>query len=242
MTQLTSKEKMQKKTMLTLKNVGVTYTSGLPIFGRRTQHTVLKDISFELNHGDSLGIIGRNGVGKSTLLKLLNGIIKPNQGEIINHGYRTSLLSLTVGYDNNVSGRDNAILSGMLMGRSKAHMLRKMPDIIEFSELEEFIDQPVKNYSTGMKQRLGFAVAMQVQTDILLIDEILSVGDARFRKRSESVMKSKLLSGDTVVLVSHGAATISSLCNKAIWIENGIVQEQGDAEEVIKRYEQYVTK
>ncbi len=228
--------------VLTLENVGVTYKSGLPIFRQRSVHEALKDISFELNHGDSLGIIGRNGVGKSTLLRILNGIIKPDKGKIINHGYNTALLSLTVGYDNNVSGRNNAILSGMLMGKTKEEMIASMPDIIEFSELEEFIDHPVKNYSTGMKQRLGFAVATQVKTDVLLIDEILAVGDARFKKKSEAVMRKKILSGDTVVLVSHNAKTITSLCNKAVWIENGVVREQGDPDKVIKVYEEYITK
>lgn len=228
--------------VISLENVSVIYKSGLPIFHKRSSHVALKDISFELNHGDSLGIIGRNGVGKSTLLKLLNGIIKPDKGRVINHGYNTALLTLSVGYDNNVSGRNNAILSGMLMGRTKEEMIACMPAIIEFSELHEFIDQPVKNYSTGMRQRLGFAVATQVKTDVLLIDEILAVGDARFKKKSSEVMHKKVLSGDTVVLVSHSAQTITSLCNKAVWIENGEVREQGDPDKVIKIYENYITK
>ncbi len=229
-------------TVITLKNVSVIYKSGLPIFRQRSVHEALKDISFELNHGDSLGVIGRNGVGKSTLLRLLNGIIKPDKGEMINHGYQTALLSLTVGYDNNVSGRNNAILSGMLMGKTKEEMIEQMPDIIAFSELEEFIDHPVKNYSTGMKQRLGFAVATQVKTDVLLIDEILSVGDARFKIKSEAVMHDKILSGDTVVLVSHNPKTITKLCNKAVWIEHGLIRKQGDPSDVIKAYEEFVTK
>lgn len=230
------------KSVLTLKNVSVTYKTGIPLFKQRNVHQALQDISFELHQGDSLGIIGRNGVGKSTLLRVLNGIIKPDTGKIINHGFNTTLLSLKVGYDQNVSGRNNAILSGMLMGRCQADMLAAMPDIIEFSELGDFIDQPVKNYSTGMKQRLGFAVATQVETDILLIDEILSVGDARFKKKSKAVMRQKILSGDTVVLVSHNAKTISSLCNKAVWIENGVIQQSGDPVEVVNSYEKYITQ
>lgn len=223
--------------VLSLKNVGVVYRSGLPIFRRRNVHEALKDISFDLFHGESLGIIGRNGVGKSTLLRVLNGIIKPDRGEFVNYGFDTALLSLTVGFDQNVSGRHNAIISGMLMGRSRREMVELLPAIIEFAELEEFIDQPVKNYSTGMKQRLGFAVACQVKTDVLLIDEILSVGDARFKRKSEAVMRDKLVSGDTIVLVSHSAETIRQLCSKAVWIEQGVVQAAGDPGEVIREYQ-----
>ncbi|GAL37530.1 Teichoic acid export ATP-binding protein TagH [Vibrio maritimus] len=230
------------KPVITLENIAVTYKSGIPLFKQTSVHTALKEISFELHEGDSLGIIGRNGVGKSTLLNLLNGIIKPDKGRIVNHGYRTALLSLSVGYDNNVSGYNNAIMSGMLLGRSKKEMIALMPEIIEFSELGDFIYQPVKNYSTGMKQRLGFSVATQIETDVLLIDEILGVGDARFKKKSTEVMKKKILSGDTVVLVSHNAGTIKELCNKAVWIEKGVVKASGEPGKVVSEYEKYITK
>ena len=223
--------------VLSLNHVGVVYSSGLPIFRQRSVHEALTDISFDLHHGDSLGIIGRNGVGKSTLLRVLNGIIVPDRGQFINYGFNTALLSLTVGFDQNVSGRHNAIFSGMLMGRSRREMMELMPAIIEFAELDEYIDEPVKNYSTGMKQRLGFALATQVKTDVLLIDEILSVGDARFRRKSEAVMRDKLLSGDTIVLVSHSAETIRALCSKVLWIEQGVVQAAGDPAEVIREYQ-----
>jgi lipopolysaccharide transport system ATP-binding protein len=226
--------------LLTLKNIGVTYKSGLPIFKQRTVHQALKDISFELYHGDSLGVIGRNGVGKSTLLKVLNSTIKADSGTFINHGYTTALLTLNAGFDGNVSGRNNAILNGMLLGLSKKEITEKLPEIIEFSELDKFIDEPVKNYSSGMKQRLGFAIATHVKSDILLIDEILSVGDVVFKEKSKKVMEEKLLSGDTVVLVSHSAGTIKSLCNKTVWIENGVVQKFGDTIEVLKEYNAYL--
>lgn len=228
--------------VITLENVAVTYKSGIPFFRQTNLYTPLKDISFELHEGDSLGVVGRNGVGKSTLLNLLNGIIKPDAGDFINHGYRTALLSLNVGYDNNVSGYHNAIMSGMLLGRSKTEMVELMPEIIAFSELGDFIYQPVKNYSTGMKQRFGFSVATMIDTDVLLIDEILGVGDARFKKKSSAVMKNKIMSGDTVVLVSHNAPTVKELCNKVIWIEEGIVRASGEPNKVISEYEQYITK
>ena len=226
-----------KKSAISLKNVRVTYRSGIPLTRTKREYTPLKDISFELHEGDSLGVIGRNGAGKSTLLRLLNGIIKPDSGQIINHGQKTALLSLTVGYDQNLSGRQNAVISGMMMGLEKAHIVSKLDEINEFSELGDFFDQPVKNYSTGMKQRLGFGVAMHLKPDILLVDEILAVGDAKFKKKSEAIMKEKIMSGDTVVLVSHSAATVKRLCNKAIWIENGIVAKHGDSSEVVDAYE-----
>lgn len=222
---------------ITLQNVGVTYRSGLPLFGQRTVHQALRDVSFEICHGESIGVIGRNGAGKSTLLRLLNGIIQPDYGTLTNHNAQTTLLSLTVGYDQNVSGRNNAILQGMLLGLTEAEIRSHLDEIIEFSELGTFIDEPIKNYSTGMKQRLGFAVAIHVKTDVLLIDEILAVGDAHFRKKSEKVMRDKITSGDTIVLVSHQANTVRELCDKAVWIDKGVVAAYGDAEAVVAAYE-----
>ncbi|WP_444921875.1 ABC transporter ATP-binding protein [Microbulbifer sp. CnH-101-G] len=227
-----------KKAAISLKNVRVTYRSGIPFTRATSVYSPLKDISFELYEGDSLGVLGRNGAGKSTLLRLLNGIIKPDGGKVTNHGHRTALLSLTVGYDQNLSGRQNAVISGMMMGLEKAYIVSKLDEINEFAELREFFDQPVKNYSTGMKQRLGMAVAIHLKTDVLLIDEILAVGDSKFRKKSEAVMREKITSGDTVVLVSHSAETVKRLCNKAVWIENGVVAQYGDSKDVVTCYEE----
>ncbi|MCX2779822.1 ABC transporter ATP-binding protein [Microbulbifer thermotolerans] len=227
----------EKKPAISIKNVRVTYRSGIPLTRATNEYTPLKDISFDLYEGDSLGIIGRNGAGKSTLLRLLNGIIKPNDGKIINYGHKTALLSLTVGYDQNLTGRQNAVISGMMMGLNKRHIVSKLEEINEFAELGKFFDQPIKNYSTGMKQRLGFGVAIHLKPDILLIDEILAVGDTRFKKKSEAVMKEKITSGDTVVLVSHSPTTIKRLCNKALWIEDGIVAKYGDSTKVVEEYE-----
>ncbi|MFD1217805.1 MULTISPECIES: ABC transporter ATP-binding protein [Microbulbifer] len=225
------------KTVISLKDVRVTYRSGIPFTRAISTHTPLNGISFDLKEGDSLGVIGRNGAGKSTLLRLLNGIIKPDGGEIINYGYHTTLLSLTVGYDQNLTGRQNAVISGMMMGLEKKHIVSKLDEIKEFSELGSFFDQPIKNYSSGMKQRLGFGVAIHLKSDVLLIDEILAVGDTKFKKKSEAVMIEKIQSGDTVVLVSHSPSTVKRLCNKAVWIENGKVAKYGESIEVVDAYE-----
>ncbi|WP_105103983.1 ABC transporter ATP-binding protein [Microbulbifer pacificus] len=225
------------KTVISLKDVRVTYRSGIPFTRATTTHTPLNGVSFDLKEGDSLGVIGRNGAGKSTLLRLLNGIIKPDAGEMINYGYHTTLLSLTVGYDQNLTGRQNAVISGMMMGLKKKHIVSKLDEIKEFSELGNFFDQPIKNYSSGMKQRLGFGVAIHLKSDILLIDEILAVGDTKFKKKSEAIMKDKIQSGDTVVLVSHSSSTVKRLCNKAVWIENGKVAKYGDSADVVDAYE-----
>lgn len=227
----------EKKTVIKVKNARVTYRSGIPFTRTTTSYTPLNGISFDLKEGDSLGVIGRNGAGKSTLLRLLNGIIKPDSGEVINYGQRTTLLSLTVGYDQNLTGRQNSVISGMMMGLDKQNIVSKLDEIKQFSELGEFFDQPIKNYSSGMKQRLGFGVAIHLKSDILLIDEILAVGDTKFKKKSEAEMVKKIQSGDTVVLVSHSPTTVKRLCNKALWIENGKVAKFGDSTEVVDAYE-----
>ena len=226
----------QKQLAISLENVVLTYKSGVPFTRKRNICEVLKGISFDIYHGETLGIIGRNGSGKSTLLQLLNGTLLPDQGRITYLEVTTSLLSLTVGFDQNVSGRHNAILQGMLLGRTKKEMLDFMDEIIAFSELEKFIDEPVKNYSSGMKQRLGFAVAMNARTDVLLIDEIFSVGDQVFRRKSREVMEQKMQSGDTMVLVSHNVEDIKNLCQRVIWLDEGIVRMEGAPVDVIPHF------
>lgn len=223
--------------IIDLQNVSVTYRSGIALTRKKSIHTPLKEISFSICKGDSIGILGRNGAGKSTLLKLLNNIISPDSGRVVNYGYTTALLSLNLGYDQNLTGRQNAVISGMLMGLSKTKIVSKLNDIQELSELNQFFDLPIKNYSTGMKQRLGFSVATLLQPDVLLIDESLAVGDFKFRKKSEKIMREKITSGDTVVLVSHSAATIKNLCDKAVWIEDGRVALQGSAKDVVEAYQ-----
>jgi lipopolysaccharide transport system ATP-binding protein len=221
---------------LSLKHVGIYYKRNRGVFGE--PFWALKDVSFDLYPGETLGIIGRNGVGKSTLLRLMAGIIKPNTGYFINNGYQISLLSLNLGFIYYLTGRENAILSGMLMGLRKAEIQAKMEAIIEFSELGKFFDQPIATYSSGMLARLGFSVAFQVDPDVLLIDEIFGVGDAEFRQKSTRLMQDKIQSHQTIVFVSHQDALIRQLCQRVVWIEDGISKAEGLAAHVLKEYHQ----
>ncbi|MCK5718387.1 MAG: ABC transporter ATP-binding protein [Thiomargarita sp.] len=224
----------QNSPVLSLRNVGVFYKRNRGVFGE--PFWAFKDISFDLYHGETLGIIGRNGVGKSTLLRLMAGIIKPNTGTFINNGYTVSLLSLRLGFIPYLSGRKNAILSGMFMGLRKKDIKAKMDAIIDFSELGEFIDQPIATYSSGMIARLGFSVAFQVDPDILLIDEVLGVGDTEFSKKSTKLMQEKIRSNRTIVFISHNAHLVQQLCNRIVWIENGVSKADGNPKKVLKMY------
>lgn len=225
--------------LIVLQNVGVAFKRGKSL-REGSAFEALKDVSFSINSGDSLGIIGRNGAGKTTLLRLLAGIYKPDRGMIIKQDIRTALLALQIGFDGELSGRVNAILSGMLLGFVKNEVESKLDRIIEFAELGSFIDQPVKTYSAGMRARLGFSVALELNPDVLLIDEVLGVGDAEFRKKSIAVMHEKLLSDQTIVLVSHDANTVKRLCNRAVWIEDGVTKMDGNSAEVVDAYEKYL--
>ena len=230
--------KSKQQPVLSLHNTGLFYKRKRGVFGEL--FCAFKDISFDLYHGETLGIIGRNGVGKSTLLRMMAGITKPNKGTFVNYGYQVSLLSLQLGFIPYLSGRENALLSGMLMGLRKKEVKAKMDAIIDFSELGDFIDQPIATYSSGMKARLGFSVAFQVDPDILLVDEVLGVGDAEFRQKSTKVMQEKIRSQKTIVFVSHQAATIKQLCNRAVWIEEGVSRAEGDPISVLKEYHQFL--
>ncbi len=225
--------------MISLRNVGVSFWKKRGFFGREP-FVALKDVSFDLNKGDSLGVIGRNGAGKTTLLRLLSGITRPDKGTLVNRGYSTSLLSLQVGFDSQLSGRYNAILSGMLLGFRKMEIESKLGEIIAFAELEDFIDQPIKTYSSGMKARLGFSVAVHLDPDILLIDEVFAVGDEDFKKKSLAVMHEKIRSDKTIVLVSHQISTVKQLCNRAVWIEEGVTRAEGETGYVLKEYESFI--
>ena len=196
----------------------------------------LKDISFKIYQGEKIGIIGYNGAGKSTLLKTITGIYPPDKGFIKTNGKISPLLSLGAGFDFNYSGRKNIYLNGAVLGYDKKFLEKKEKEIIEFSELEEFIDLPIKNYSSGMLARLGFSIGNGVNPDILIIDEILGVGDASFRKKSTDKIISLMEDGTTVLLVSHSIGQIRKICDKAIWIDNGRVREIGEVNIVCDNY------
>ena len=201
----------------------------------------VKDVSFKLKKGEILGIVGKNGSGKSTLLKAIAGIFTPDDGRIDLHGNTISLLAIGVGFIKELSGRENILLSGMLLGFSEKEIKDRTNEIIEFSELGDFIDKPVRTYSSGMYSKLSFAITAILETDIILIDEVLSVGDARFRKKSYAKMKELINQKDrTVVIVSHDSKTLLDLCDKLLWINDGEVMQFGETKEVLSAYEKYV--
>ena len=197
----------------------------------------LKDVSFEVQQGERVGILGLNGAGKSTLLKVVAGVLKPTEGSVEIKGSIVPLLELGAGFDKQYTGKENIFLYGAMLGHSKEFIREKYEEIIEFSELGDFIDVPVKNYSSGMKSRLGFSIATVVEPDILILDEVLSVGDAKFRKKSEKKIMSMIEKNVTVLFVSHSLEQVRRVCNKAILLEKGHIIAQGEIEEVAAVYE-----
>ena len=197
----------------------------------------LRDISFEVQKGDRVGIMGLNGAGKSTLLKVISGVLKATQGTVTTNGKIAPLLELGAGFDRQYTGAENIYLYGAMLGYSKEFLEARYDEIVEFSELGSFIDVPVKNYSSGMRARLGFSVATIVEPDILILDEVLSVGDAKFRKKCENRIQSMFDKGVTVILVPHSPSHVLSLCNKGILLEQGRLIAQGDVEDVVSVYE-----
>jgi len=197
----------------------------------------LKDINFTLEQGDRIGILGLNGAGKSTLLKVISGVYKPSEGSVTREGVLAPLLELGAGFDPQYTGRENIYLYGAVLGYSKQFIDEKYDEIVEFAEIKEFIDVPLKNYSSGMKARLGFAIVTLVSPDILILDEVLSVGDAKFKKKSEAKVMSMLGSGTTVLFVSHSLAQVKRLCNKAMILEHGEIKAIGNIDEVAEKYE-----
>lgn len=202
----------------------------------------LDDVNFELNKGDRLAILGLNGAGKSTLLKTIVGVYKPTEGTILKQGVIAPLLELGAGFDPNYSGRENIYLYGAILGYSREYLNSKIDEIIDFSELGHFIEVPVKNYSSGMRARLGFSIATAVDPDILILDEVLSVGDAKFRKKSLAKVQSLFDHGVTVLFVSHNIQQVKAICNKAILLEHGKVIAQGNVDDVADIYEEKTGK
>ncbi len=196
----------------------------------------LNDVSFKIYKGEKVGIIGYNGAGKSTLLRVITGIYPPDKGYVKTNGNISPLLALGAGFDHNSSGRQNIFLNGAVLGYDRKFLESKVDEIIEFSELGEFIDIPIKNYSSGMLAKLGFSIATTVNPDILIIDEVLGVGDVNFRKKSSDKIRSLMDGGTTVLLVSHSIPQIRDICDKAIWINKGSVKEIGEVNEVCDHY------
>lgn len=200
----------------------------------------LKNISFTVEKGDRVGILGLNGAGKSTLLKVISGVFKPTEGHVDKHGKIVPLLELGAGFDPQYTGKENIYLYGAMLGYTKKFIDSKYDEIVEFSELQKFMDVPVKNYSSGMKSRLGFAIATVVEPKILILDEVLSVGDAKFRKKSENKIMSMFDSGVTVLFVSHSLEQVKRLCNKAMILEKGQLIAYGDIDPISEQYNEMI--
>lgn len=223
--------------LISLTDVGVSYSSHRALKSAE-KSWALNNIDLDLYRGETLGIIGRNGVGKSTLLKVLADIIEPDQGKVERQVCRSTLLSLRVGFLNHLDARENAIMAGMLLGLQRGEAEARIPDILEFAELDSMEKVPIGTYSTGMVARLGFSIAMQIDPDILLIDEMLAVGDAGFREKSAAALRERMKSDRTVVLVAHNEQVIRNLCNRVIWIENGRCKATGTADEIFSQYKE----
>ena len=243
---------MSSEPVIRLENVSVVYRlprerlSGIKEYAIRFlqrrldyhEFWALRDVSFEVQRGEVFGVIGRNGAGKSTLLKVVAKVLFPTQGRVVMRGRVAPLLEIGAGFQPELTGRENVFLNSTLLGRSHKETERLLPEILEFAELEEFIDAPLRTYSTGMVARLGFAVATCVRPEILLVDEVLSVGDAQFQQKCLDRMYSFLDQGTTVVIVSHGMGTIESFCDRALWLHHGRVEAYGAAEDVARQYVQ----
>ncbi len=214
---------------------------GLKARGSGKIFKAVKGVSFEVPKGQILGICGRNGSGKSTLLRAISGIFSADKGSINLHGNSISLLSIGVGFQKQLTGYENIFLSGMLLGYSKEQIEEKVKDIIEFSELGDFIYKPVRSYSSGMYSKLAFSITAILETDIMLIDEVLSVGDIHFKEKSYNKMK-ELISDDkrTVVIVSHNSKTIEELCDKVIWLHDGLIKDEGAPKIIMEKYETFM--
>lgn len=201
----------------------------------------VKGISFDVKEGEILGIIGKNGSGKSTLLRAIANIFTADEGTIDLHEHTISLLSIGVGFNGDLTGRKNILLSGLLLGFPEEQIKEKMEEIIEFSELGEFIDRPVRTYSSGMYSKLAFAITASLETDIMLIDEVLSVGDEHFKKKSYNKMKELIKQENkTVVIVSHNTQTLQELCNRVMWLHDGQIKKIGAPKEVLSEYKAYM--
>lgn len=202
----------------------------------------LQDISFQVHEGEAWGLIGSNGSGKSTMLKAISGILKPYKGSVTVNGSVAPLIELGAGFDQELTARENIFLNGCVLGHTEKFMKEHFDEIVEFAELHKFLDSPIKNYSSGMKARLGFSVATMVRPEILIVDEILAVGDYKFRQKCEQRMTEMLSGGTTLLYVSHNINEVKRLCDHAIWIDKGIARMQGEVNEVCDAYMEVMQK
>ena len=241
----------ERKSAISVRNVCINYKSlkaasikqSLFSFRKVKQGVfqTVRNVSFEVPEGQILGITGKNGSGKSTMLRAIAGIFSADSGEIDLHGHSISLLAIGVGFKNELSGRENIILSGMLLGFSKEEIMEKMPEIIEFAGIGNFIDMPVRTYSSGMHSKLAFSISAILETEIMLVDEVLSVGDQKFRKKSYRKMKELISSRDrTVVIVSHNMSTLEDLCDQLIWMHDGEIVMYDKPEIVLPIYKDFM--
>ena len=196
----------------------------------------VKDVSFQIGRGESWAIVGNNGSGKSTLLKAISGIIRPYRGKVTVNGSIAPLIELGAGFDGNLSARENIFLNGCILGHTEKYMKEHFEEIVDFAELWDFLDSPIKNYSSGMKARLGFAVATSVRPDLLIVDEILAVGDFKFRKKCQERISEMLDQGTTLLYVSHSLPEVQKICQNAVWLDKGSMQMIGTADEVCEAY------
>ena len=236
----------EKKVAIEVKDVCINYrilnsvSVQKSFFRKKVREEVfeaVKHVSFEVEEGGILGIIGKNGSGKSTLLRSVAGVFSPNSGSINLHEHSVSLMALGVGFKDNLTGRENIVLSGMLLGFTEKEIEAKVQGIIDFAEIGEFIDRPVRTYSSGMHSKLAFAITAMLETDIMLVDEVLSVGDERFKKKSLAKMKELINDKNrTVVIVSHSIPTLKELCDRVLWIHDGEMKEIGEPAVVLKHY------
>lgn len=249
----------EKNIMIKAKNMGMKFNLGIEkglsikqffidlLKGKRknkikNEFWALDDINFEVKTGEVIGLIGSNGAGKSTLLKIVAGVMKPTKGEIKVNGNVCPMIELGAGFDYDLTARENIYLNGAILGYSKDFIDKKFNDIVEFSELSNFLEVPVKNFSSGMIARLAFSIATIVDPEVLIVDEILSVGDLAFQQKSEEKMKSMICGGTTVLYVSHSIESIESLCDRVIWLEHGRIVEIGNPTDVCKKYQKMVLK
>lgn len=203
-----------------------------------SEFEALKHVSFDVKRGEVVGLIGHNGAGKSTMLKIISGILKPTEGSVVVRGNVAPMLELGSGFDMDMTGRENIFLNGAILGYSKEFLENKYDEIVDFSEIPQFMDMPLRNYSSGMIARLAFSIATVVVPEILIVDEVLSVGDADFQEKSRRRMMDLMSGGTTVLFVSHSITQIREMCTRVVWLEHGIVQKFGDTAEICEMYEQ----